>query len=207
MQPLTYQIGRSTCWAISIVNGIMFLRGRERRDGERDEARIESFQYKVLHSTLNTLLWIEGVWYNDNDNFRAYQNVLETLSNSFSLRFSFVNGKKVTNVVRNLDFRRKVGICDVGNGAHCILLNGRSECGEWVSAFDPWWYHSTENDRSDNENVQFPDEDGVNVRIRLHHLLEHSYNRYQKEYKTGKAYPMGRNIEKRFLTVIDSNPE
>ena len=136
-----------------------------------------------------------------------YQNVLETLSNSFSLRFSFVNGKKVTNVVRNLDFRRKVGICDVGNGAHCILLNGRSECGEWVSAFDPWWYHSTENDRSDNENVQFPDEDGVNVRIRLHHLLEHSYNRYQKEYKTGKAYPMGRTIEKRFLTVIDSNPE
>ena len=26
MQPLSYQIGRCTCWGTSIINGIMYLR-------------------------------------------------------------------------------------------------------------------------------------------------------------------------------------
>ena len=44
MQPLTYQIGESTCWATSLINGIMFL---------REGNRIDSLQYKTLHFALN----------------------------------------------------------------------------------------------------------------------------------------------------------
>ena len=92
-------------------------------------------------------------------------------------------------------------------GDHSILLNGKSECGEWLSAFDPWWYCRTENGRIGNDNVQFPHEVGVNVRIRLHHLLEHPYGDHAESYRVGKAYPMGHNIPMRFLTVIGTSAE
>ena len=92
-------------------------------------------------------------------------------------------------------------------GDRSILLNGKSECGEWLSAFDPWWYCRAENGRIGNDNVQFPHEVGVNVRIRLHHLLEHPYGDHAESYRVGKAYPMGHNIPMRFLTVIGSGAE
>ena len=95
-----------------------------------------------------------------------------------------------------------MAICDVGNGDHSILLNRKSECGNWLSAFDPWWY---DDNRTDNGNVQFPGESWTNVRISMQHLLRDPLDVYLDEYNSGKAYPMGMNIEKRFLAVIESN--
>ena len=69
MQPLSYQIGRCTCWGTSIMNGIMFLRWKHLCE---EEARIESFQYKILHAALNSLLRREGVWFYGESDIRNF---------------------------------------------------------------------------------------------------------------------------------------
>lgn len=116
MQPLTYQIGTSTCWATSIINGIMFLRGGE---------RIESHKYKVLHSALNSILRRNGVLYYYNVDFGKYQAVAHILETCFSLKFNTVRGDHVADTIRKLHFNDQVAICDVGDGDHSILLNGK----------------------------------------------------------------------------------
>ena len=97
-----------------------------------------------------------------------------------------------------------MAICDVGDGDHSILLNGKSKCGSWLSAFDPWWYAA---DRKANKNVRFPRgnfQTEVNVKIRMHHLLKHPYaKKYKDKYESGKAYPMGKK-KYHCLTVIES---
>ena len=97
-----------------------------------------------------------------------------------------------------------MAICDVGNGNHSILLNGKSKCGSWLSAFDPWWYEAS---REDDKNVRFPkgkNRTEVNVEINMRHLLQDPYNRCQQRYSLGMAYPMGKNKRKHVLTVIES---
>lgn len=195
MQPLAYQIGTTTCWPTSVVNGIMFLRNGE---------RIESTQYKILHSALNSILRREGVPYYEKCDFKDYESVIEVLKTQFPLSFTCVRGSRVKNRIRKLHYKRQVAICDVGDGEHSILLNGKSKCGKWLSAFDPWWYCPTEYDRSPSKYVQFPDSKaGVNVCINLRHLLEDSFNQIMDLYSKGKAYPMGKNTDKNFLTVIE----
>ena len=96
-----------------------------------------------------------------------------------------------------------VAICDVGNGNHSILLNGKSKCGDWLSAFDPWWYGDS---RKANNNVRFPKgkiRSKVNVEIRIRHLLEDPYATYKNKYNSGTAYPMGKK-KHHSLTVIES---
>ena len=201
MQPLAYQIGRSTCWITSIINGIMFLRNGE---------RIGYLQYKIMQHALDSFLRsqgekegeCEGVWFETDEEFGVYDNVMQFLETLFSLSIRTMRASKVADATRHLDFVGQVAICDVGNGDHSILLNGRSECGNWLSAFDPWWYGG---DRTDSENVRFPEETiSTNVEIRMCHLLEDPCGRYEEEYKTGKAYPMGQNTAKRSLTIIES---
>ena len=195
MQPLAYQIGESTCWATSIINGIMFLRKGD---------RIGSHQYKIMQSALNSLLRRKGVSYYTDDDFNDYANVMNLLETLFALQIHPAAGADVADAIRHLHFDGQVAICDVGNGDHSILLNGRSECGNWISAFDPWWYCD---DRNDNGNVQFPEERSLaNVRISMRHLLEDPFADYNNEYRTGTAYPMGvgRGVANRFLTVIES---
>ena len=192
MQPLAYQMGESTCWPTSITNGIMFL---------RDGLRIESFEYKTLHASLNSALSKTGVSFDDYSDQRDLEQISNTLGNIFSIKFVHIANRDVADVVRKLHFKNQVAICDVGNGDHSILLNGRSNSSDWFSAFDPWWYN---NNRTDNENVQFPDETiGENVRIRQDHLLNDSYRAHRNAYMNGLAYPMGRNIDIRFLTVME----
>ena len=199
MQPLAYQIGRSTCWITSIINGIMFLRNGE---------RIGYLQYKIMQHALSSFLrsgkkgeW-EGVWFETDEEFGVYDDVMKFSETLFSLSIRTVRDAEVADATRHLDFVDQVAICDVGNGDHSILLNGKSKCGNWLSAFDPWWYGG---DRTDSENVRFPEETiATNVEIRMCHLLEDPYGKYKEEYKTGKAYPMGRNMAQRSLTIIKS---
>ena len=187
MQPLSYQVGKATCWCTSIINGIMHL----------NKDRIESFQYKTLHSALNSILCANGLQF---DKFEHKKIVTNIIGECFSFRLYDVEGVGISDAVRNLDFQSQVAVCSVDNEDHCILLNGKSECGEWLSAFDPWWH---ENDRSDNTNVRFPKKNETNVEIRMHHLLTHSLARYQKLYERGEAYPMGNSTIKHDLTVFE----
>ena len=198
VQPLAYQIGRSTCWVTSIINGIMFLRNGE---------RIGYLQYKTMQSTLNSFLRsgkegkYEGVWFETDEEFGVYENVMKLLENTFSLCIRTASGAEVADEIRRLHFCKQVAVCSVGNGDHGILLNGKSECGNWLLAFDPWWY---DDKRTGNKNVQFPKNGtSTNVRIKMCHLFE-PYVRFKEEYKTGRAYPMGMNLDERCLTVIES---
>ena len=84
-------------------------------------------------------------------------------------------------------------------------LNGKSTCGNWLFAFDPWWYGDDQSRKEkvkENDNIELLNETAVNVRIMLNHLLD-SYGQYERLYREGAAYPMGNNIDKRFLTVIE----
>jgi len=199
MQPLAYQIGRSTCWITSIINGIMFLRNGE---------RIGYLQYKIMQHALSSFLrsgkegkW-EGVWFETDEEFGVYDDVMKFLETLFSLSIRTMKAAEVADATRHLHFVDQVAICDVGNGDHSILLNGKSECGNWLSAFDPWWHGG---DRTDSENVRFPEETiSTNVEIKMCHLLEDPYGKYEEEYKTGEAYPMGQNTAERSLTIIES---
>ena len=197
MQPLSYQIGSSTCWITSIINGIMFL---------RKGSRIRAFEYKTLHAAVDSMLRENGVWfeYDDNEELKAFEHSLKILKKTFRINFTNFRGREVADRVIGIDFTSQVAVCDVGDGDHSILLNGVSECGEWLSAFDPWWY---DGERRDNENVKFPDAvgepEGQNVRIRRDHLLRARYPFHEDAYNKGLAYPMGR-FEKRFLTVMEA---
>ena len=167
----------------------------------REGNRIGSLQYKTLHFALNAVLGRTGVRFADGAfDFRDYESVVKMLETFFALRFRTARGAEVADEIPRLHFHRQVAICDVGNGDHSILLNGKSECGNSLLAFDPWWY---DDNRTDNNNAQFPGESCTNVRICMRHLLEDPLDMYLEEYNTGKAYPMGMNIEKRFLTVIE----
>lgn len=194
MQPLSYQIGKSTCWITSIINGIMFL---------RNGCRISSFEYKTLHAAVDSLLREEGVWIVGQER-DAFEHSLKILGETFKIKFTNFRGQNVADGVIGLDYSNQVAVCHVGNDDHCILLNGISKCGEWLSAFDPWWYGDG---RTGNENVRFPDEnderEGHNVRIRRDHLLRARYPYHKDAYHEGLAYPMGR-YEKRFLTVMEA---
>ena len=201
MQPLAYQIGRSTCWVTSIINGIMFLRNGD---------RIGYLQYKIMQHALNSFLRSrkeekvvkEGIWFETDEEFCVYEKVMKLLESFFALRICTKRGAEVVDAIRQLHFDKQVAICSVGNGDHGILLNGKSECGCWLSAFDPWWYDSA---RKDNENVLFPEERiQTNVQIKMCHLLEAPKSRYRREYHKGTAYPMGRNKTEHLLTIIES---
>ena len=177
----------------------MFLRNGE---------RIGYLQYKTMQLALNSFLrsgkegkW-EGVWFETDEEFCVYENVLKLLESFFALRICTKRCTEVVGAIRQLHFDKQVAICSVGNGDHGILLNGKSECGCWLSAFDPWWYDGA---RIDNGNVRFPEHRiWANVQIRMCHLLEDTMDNYRKEYAKGTAYPMGRNKTEHFLTIIES---
>ena len=202
MQPLYYQIGTTTCWITSIINGIIYLRGKY---GGNEDARIESCHYKTLNAELNSILRSNGVFYDAENDTSDLDHILNVLGACFSMRFRCVRKKDVVGKILDLEFEREVVVCDIGNGAHSILLNGKSECGNWLDAFDPWWY---EQDQSREEVTPIDKVErlcgaSVNVRIDLNHLLRDPLKQYNREYKVGLAYPMGQNIETRFLTVIE----
>ena len=196
MQPLSYQIGRSTCTGTSIVNGIMYLRWKYL---PKKKARIESYQYKLLYDVLNSMLYREGVSCYEHDKITEnYNDVIDILGSLFSMHFRWAIGAEVSAEIRNLDFDRQVAVCDVGNGDHTILLNGKDKRGNWLYAFDPWWYGQG---RKNNATVKFPSKIHANVQIRLDHLLDDAYE--ENAFATGTAYPMGEETDKHFLTVIE----
>jgi len=169
----------------------MFLRKGE---------RISSFQYKTMHAVLNSRLRENGV---DTDEGRVvFDHIFDVLKITFDFNYKHFEQGKVADEIRGLHFNDQVAICDVGNGGHSILLTGISRCGEWLSAFDPWWYPGR---RDDNENVKFPDENdkwyGENVRIRCDHFIDDPCNRHRVEHNKGLAYPMGKPPGHRFLTI------
>ena len=190
MLPLQYQIGRSTCWATSIMNGIMFL-----REGEL----ITSYQYKMANCVFGSNLWRGGVWYYEYDDERDLNSILRSLEHIFGIKVKFCKRNDAIEQIKKLPLGKDiVAVCDVGNGKHCILLNGIDQRREWASAFDPWWY---EDQRNDNENVIFPDRNScINVKIRLEHMLNDAVD--QNLFQKGEAYPIGKNREKTYLTVI-----
>ena len=199
MQPLAYQIGRNTCLIASIINGIMFLRNGE---------RIGYLHYKIMQTVLNSFLRSgvdaepEGVWLDTDKEFGDYENVMKLLESFFELRICTKRFAEVADTIRQLHFNRQVAICNVGNGDHSILLNKKSECGCWLSAFDPWWYPGV---RTDNANVRFPKRKiWKNAEIRMCHLLEDPFGQYEDEYAKGTAYPMGEYENEHLVTIMKS---
>ena len=122
--------------------------------------------------------------------------VIGAIEKFTGLKVDYRRGSDVASAISELDFRRQVAVCDIGNGDHSVLINGK--CDEWFSTFDPWWYGET---RSDNMDLKFLINDpSVNVKIKERHLLANRLS--TKAYQIGMAYQMGGKIEKRFVTIM-----
>ena len=100
MQPLAYQVGKSTCWIASVFNAVMFLRKGE---------RIGHREYKIMHSTLNSFLRSEGVLY-DTGEIDVHKKAKEMLGAHFALRVCTqrgADGADVVDAIPKLHFKDK----------------------------------------------------------------------------------------------------
>ena len=187
MQPLSYQTTARTCWETSMVNGILFLLDEDELC--RQDQLCHLYAYRALHYF---------VW-NDVNNYykeKHFLPVIGAIEKFTGLRVDYRRGCDVDNAVRALHFDGQVAICDVGNGEHSILLNGKHD--GWFSAFDPWWYG---NIRPPSVDLQFPIGDpSVNVKIREQHLLAGILD--TARFESGLSYQMGDKNKKRFVTIL-----
>ena len=185
MQPLSYQLAKTTCWPACVLNGIRFLLGKN---------RLETPVYRIVHS----LLQDRGVVYYKSRDREALKEVYWRLEKYTGLSFECRRRGRVAPTLLDLDLNgAQVAICDVGNGDHSILLTERN--GVWLKAFDPYWYAQ----REANRNVRFVDEWHANIEFRLDHLINDSCKDHEEAFERGEAFPMGKNIGKRFLTIIE----
>ena len=187
MPPLSYQTTDRTCWETSVVNGIISLLDQNKLCGQDQLCHL--YAYRALHYF---------VW-NDIKNYykeKHFLPVIGAIEKFTGLRVDYRRGCDVDSAVRALHFDGQVAICDVGNGNHSILLNGKHD--EWFSAFDPWWY---EDARPPSDDLQFPIGDSsINVKIREQHLLARRLD--TARFNLGLSYQIGGNIRKRFVTIL-----
>ena len=126
MQPLSYQLAETSCWPACVLNGIRVLLG---------EKRLETPVYRIVHS----LLQDRGVFYYKKRDRKALKEVYWRLEKYTGLAFECRRRGKVEPALRRLELNGdQVAICDVGDGDHSILLTKRN--GNWLRAFDPYWY-------------------------------------------------------------------
>ena len=185
MQPLSYQSAEATCWVTCMLNGIRFV---------LEQDRIPTAEYRRVHRLLRD----RGVIFDTVPGRAALNRLLEWLNQNTTLTFTAHEGDEVAEVIENLQFNwRSVAVCDIGNSDHSILLNQKR--GEWLSAFDPWWY-GPPGSRQRNTNLKFPSDDRfANVKIRQAHLMDEELDGCN--YEIGLAYQMG-TVDSRFVTII-----
>ncbi len=184
MQLLSYQLAETTCWVACMLNGIRCLLKQD---------RVATPVYRIVHS----LLQDRGVVYYEERDLEALKEVYWRLEKYTGLAFEHQQGGDVEPTLRRLDLNGdQVAICDVGNGDHSILLTKRK--GDWLRAFDPYWYA----ERQANPNVQIVRKWHANTEICQNHLLDDAFGAHEEAYGLGQAYPMGKNLKKRFMTVI-----
>ena len=188
MQPLSYQLAETSCWVACMLNGIRCLLKQD---------RVATPVYRIVHS----LLQDRGVVYYEERDLEALKEVYWRLEKYTGLAFKHKQGGDVEPTLRRLDLNGdKVVICDVGNGDHSILLTKRK--GNWLSAFDPYWYDQR---KPDEKIVRIVDKWHANTEILQSHLLDDSHQDHRKAFGLGQAYPMGKNPKTRFMTVIRGN--
>ena len=182
MQPLSYQLAEESCWIACMINGIRLV---------TESDRVLTPVYRELHS----LLQDDGVSCDSEEELTAFDSAIEKVNHLTRLNIYHRRRADVDNELRGLRLNRCVAVCDIGDGAHSILLHNRM--GDWFDGFDPWWYGE---ERCGNQLLKFPKGNcNVNVRIHRRHLFSRSVN--ARAYGKGEEYHMG-DINLRFLTVI-----
>ena len=168
-----------------MINGIRYVSQSE---------RIQTKVYRLLHSLLKD----DGVYYYTTQQLLNFDNVIEEVAWHTELNIRYFCPNEVAEALRELNFEGRAAVCDVGNGDHSILLTGRD--GDWLTAFDPYWYND---ERKSGEKVRIEEKPTFNTKINLDHLINDGLSGHKRGFRKGEAYPMGKNIEKRFLTVIE----
>ena len=185
MQPLSYQLAETSCWVACMLNGIRCLLKQD---------RVATPVYRIVHS----LLQDRGVVYCEERDLEALKEVYWRLEKYTGLAFRHKQGGDVETTLRHLDLNGdQVAICDVGDGNHSILLTERN--GEWLRAFDPYWYAQRE---PEEEIVRIVGEWHANTEILQSHLLDDDLQAHEEAFERGEAYPIGQDLETRFMTVI-----
>ena len=185
MQPLSYQLAESTCWPACVLNGIRFLLRQN---------RLATPVYRIVHS----LLQDRGVVYYKERDLEALKEVYWRLEKYTGLVFEHQQGGDVEPTLRRLDLNGdQVAICDVGDGDHSILLTKRK--GNWLRAFDPYWYARR---KPDKWIVRIVCVWHANIEILQSHLLDGDLQAHKRAFERGQAYPIGQDLERRFMTVI-----
>ena len=187
MQPLSYQLAETSCWVACMLNGIRFLLRQN---------RLATPVYRIVHS----LLQDRGVVYDKERDLEALKEICWRLEKYTGLVLEHQRGNEVDSTLRCLKLKGdQVAICDVGDGDHSILLTERK--GDWLKAFDPYWYAQ----REATEKVGIVDEWHANTEVLQDHLLDDDLQAYEEAFERGQAFPMGQDLEMRFMTVIRRN--
>ncbi|MCY3877542.1 MAG: hypothetical protein OXF88_25030 [Rhodobacteraceae bacterium] len=176
-----------------MINGICLVKQKD---------RVRTSVYHKLNTLLNNHEehgW--GVFYTEDQDLNNFDNVIFEVAELTGLHIYWIRTGDVEIAFNDEQFLQcngQVAVCDIGDGAHSILLTDRN--GDWFSGFDPWWYGPG---RCGNDRLRFPrGDDVVNVEIRKDHLLEEVTTGL---FEVGKAYQMGTEIKYRFLTVIENH--
>ena len=185
MQPLSYQLAETTCWPACVLNGIRYLLKQD---------RVATPVYRIVHS----LLQDRGVVYYEERDLEALKEVYWRLEKYTGLVFKHKQGGKVKPTLQRLELNGdQVAICDVGDGDHSILLTKKK--GDWLRAFDSYWYDQRE---PDEKIVRIVDKWHANTEILQSHLLDDDLRAHKGAFKRGEAFPIGQDLETRFMTVI-----
>ncbi len=189
-QPLSYQILPNSCWPTCVMNALTIFEKNKAVNG-----------IGFAEGMLRAVLKDDGVqsgwdwWY-----------VLEAIAKRAGLKISGSEAHEdVAGLLRNLNFKNAVAICEVNRGGHSILLTDRDESG-WLAGFDPSWDNIIEA-RKDIEKGMFSpkfelfptvrqEEYGaVNIRVEQAYFL--------KERPQEGKYQIG-PVSTRNITIIEN---
>lgn len=182
MHPLSYQVLPTSCWVTSMINAILYLhRGK----------RVPFMAYRLLHN----LLVEDGVFYYTKKQKQEFDAIISAVGACTKLEITYETGDAVEALMKNLDYKRQVAVCDIGSGEHSILVHGFK--GGVFSAFDPYWDSVKKNEAQDGRYETFsPYMEGsgntINVRIYADHLFAE---------RAGTGFQMGAK-SMRFATVL-----
>lgn len=182
MQPLSYQVLSTSCWVTSMLNGILFL---------YKDKHVPFIVYKLL----NNLLTDKGVLYYTKQHEVEFDAIINAVSACTEIEISFERGDSVEDVIRGLDYKAQVAVCDINAGDHSILINGFQN--DIFDTFDPYW-DNVKGERS----IEFRykafapympgSKNSVNLQIWAEHLFEK---------RVGKGFQMGA-VPMRGATVL-----
>lgn len=186
MQPLSYQIYRSSCWITSVLNGFLVI--------YRDKNKIPTLVYRLL----NAILTDEGVS-GVGPSKRDWEIVLKAIETATGCHITIYHAEDVGSRIDALHFNQQVAICDTEAGGHSVLLTGRSADG-WLEGFDPDWDNVKDGHGAPGEYAVFPEgiqgaQCNVNFRVNPEYCVA-------THVEAGKL-KMG-TIKSRILVVIQS---